>query len=221
MFRRFVNAAFRLLARQGWEEEGVTQFTESLTKSGGPLCPNDVKVPDGITYHLADVYLEELERAASTVDEEEDGAPSESLPLLVLLQPFITTMAACHSPLVYDRITNEVIGPIMKDCLAFQEQEEEKTRSEKKRKATSQKAGSKRRKADQHLSEEETSDEDEVSSCQFANVLQQSGKSGAELRRDIFEAIFQIASRSDSLDARRRRLYKMCKDEEDRLEDEE
>jgi hypothetical protein len=41
------------------------------------------------------------------------------------------------------------------------------------------------------------------------------------LRRKIYEAIFQTASRSDSLDARRRRLYKMCKDEEDRLEDEE
>ena len=220
LFRRFVNAAFRLLARQGWEEGGLSQFTESLTKQGGPLCPNDVKVPDGITYHLADIYLEELERATSTIDGEEDGTPAKDVPLLALLQPFISTMATCHSGLVYDRIANEVMDPLLKDSLALQGSERTK-----KRKAISQKASSKRKKADKVVSEEESSDEDEESSCQFSHLLRHTGiagaGAGAELRRKIYEAIFQTASRSDSLDARRRRLYKMCKDEEDRLEDEE
>jgi ribosomal RNA-processing protein 1 len=220
LFRRFVNAAFKLLARQGWEEEDVSQFTESLTKQGGPLCPNDVKVPDGITYHLADVYLEELERAATnTVNQDNASELSKEIPLLVLVQPFVTTMATCHSPLVYDRIANEVVNPLLKDCLALQEKE--KSQSGRKRKATSQKKSRKRGKGDLTISEDEDSDEDEVSICQFANMLEQTRMSGADLRKSIFENIFQTASRSDSIDARRRRLYKMCKDEEDRLEDEE
>lgn len=215
LFRRFVNAAFRLLARQGWEEQGLSQFTESLTKQGGPLCPNDVKVPHGITYHLADIYLEELEKAAGTIDEVEDGTRPSVVPLLALLQPFITSMATCHSSLVYDRIANEVVDPLLKDCLALEESERTK-----KRKTTSQKANSKRRKVDVMEVEVESSDGAEENPCQYAYVLRQTGLAGADLRRLIFEAIFQTASRNNSLDARRRRMYKMCKDEEDRLEDE-
>lgn len=217
MFRRFVNAAFRLLARHGWEEKGLLQFTEMLTKQGGPLCPNDIKVPDGITYHLADVYVEELNKAASASNETDEVNYLDDIPLLKLLQPFISTMATCHSSLVYDRISNEVIKPVVEDCLAMQV--EEQIKNERKRKATSSKGQAKRRKGDVVASDQESEEEEEESSCQFAALLQQMGRTGEEMRRAIFEAIFQAASQSDSIDARRRRLYKLCKEEEERLEE--
>ncbi|UZJ51872.1 hypothetical protein CBS101457_001192 [Exobasidium rhododendri] len=223
LFRRFTNAAFRLLARQGWEEEGVSQFTEILLKEGGPLCSNDVKVPDGITYHLSDIYVEELDRAME-VSIEADDYLHTAVPALVLLQPFISTMATCHSPLVFDRICKAVILPFLQDCLKLQEGQEE-SNSGGKRKAGSQKASSKRRKGDDGELQESSSDDDddngETDGCQFAFLMSHLASSGKEVRKLTFEAIFRAASAKESIDARRRRLYKLCKEEEERLEDEE
>lgn len=224
LFRRFTNAAFRLLARHGWEGEGLLAFTTCLTKQGGPLCPNDIKVPDGITYHLADIYLEEMDRAIGASAQSGD-ARMEKAPVLDLLQPFINVMATCHSPLVFDRIAKAVIEPFLEDCLTWQE-EQDRRRTGGKRKAKTGTAGIKRRKGEAlttaaDASSGEDEDEDEESTCEYPVLLQQAGETGKELRRKTFEEIFQAASRSDSVDARRRRLYKMCKEEQDRLEDDE
>lgn len=37
LFRRFVNAAFRFLAREGWSGEGVDRLNAMLLKENGPL----------------------------------------------------------------------------------------------------------------------------------------------------------------------------------------
>lgn len=226
LFRRFTNAAFRLLARQGWEEDNVSQFTSLLTKEGGPLCANDVKVPDGITYHLADIYVEELDKAVEVASQAEDY-PFMSVPALRLLQPFITTMAICHSPLVFDRISKAVIHPFLEDCLTLQEAEEKGDNpSNNKRKANSQKRNRKRRKDEGADAKEASSDEgddesEKTDGCQYAYLMDQMGATGKAMTKAIFDAIFQAASAKNSIEARRRRMYKLCKDEEERLEEEE
>jgi ribosomal RNA-processing protein 1 len=222
LFRRFTNAAFRLLARQGWEQEGVSQFVALLVKEGGPLCSNDVKVPDGITYHLADVYVEELDRALETAIGEENRT-TEPVPALALLQPFISTMATCHSQLVFDRISKAVILPFLEDCLTLQEAQQ-KEKESKKRKAESQKGTKKRRKGEEAEAEENKSDAEDgqdTDGCEYAFLMDQMMIPGKEIRKETFDAIFQAASAKDSIEARRRRLYKLCKEEEERLEEEE
>lgn len=37
----------------------MTKYSFSIS----PLSPNDIKVPNSITFHLADIYLDELEKA--------------------------------------------------------------------------------------------------------------------------------------------------------------
>lgn len=217
LFRRFTNAAFRLLDRQKWEEQSLSDLVACLTKQGGVLCPNDVKVPDGITYHLADVFLEELDRALVTRAETGNDTGLGPVPVLRLLQPFIGTMATCHSPLVYDRISHGVLDPFLQDCLTLQEEEQKK-----KRKTKSTGTGSsKRRKREtvESVREASSDEDDEESGCQFPALMQQAGKTGSTLRSESFQAIFQAASRSDSIEARRRRLYRLCKEEQDRLEE--
>ena len=50
----------------GGRNERQIQFLEA-----GPLSPRERKVPDGLRYHVLDVYVDELERALGEEEEEE------------------------------------------------------------------------------------------------------------------------------------------------------
>lgn len=219
------------MARQGWEEEGLTHFTASLTKTGGPLCANDIKVPDGITYHLADIYIDELEKAVQTTQDGEEEDQAESVPALRLLQPFIDTMSTCHSSLVYDRIYDAVLRPFLEDCLLKTiEAGSDAEDVGQKRKTTTAEIASKRQRREEDLDgvsaneeeeEEEGEEEGEIeSACQYPGIISHLESSARTIRKEIFGAMFLSASRADSLEARRRRMYRLCRDEEERLEEE-
>lgn len=99
LVRRFVNASFRLLLRNDWSEEVCSEYNEILTRpGGGPLwcvsafvarpnvksatSPSDQKIPSSLGYHVCDVYLEELEKAVAS---REDELPP--VPLATLISP--------------------------------------------------------------------------------------------------------------------------------------
>jgi ribosomal RNA-processing protein 1 len=78
LVREYVLAGWRLCARDEWRDAqglaGVCAVLEEV-----PLNPDDPKVPDGLRYHVIDVYVDELERA----DEKREGA----MPIEVVLGP--------------------------------------------------------------------------------------------------------------------------------------
>ncbi|KAH9947101.1 Nop52-domain-containing protein [Amylocystis lapponica] len=88
LVRRFVNASFRLLIREEWDSTTTAEYNTILTARGGPLCPEDIRVPASLSYHLADIYLEELDKALG-------NTPTRSLPapLSTILTPFLTLAA--------------------------------------------------------------------------------------------------------------------------------
>lgn len=85
LVRKFTNAAFRLLIRSEWREDACAEYNSILSSAGGPLwqvghvapdfwiffkyvifSPTDNRVPSSLAYHLADIYLEELDKAVSS-----------------------------------------------------------------------------------------------------------------------------------------------------------
>lgn len=129
LVRRFVQVGFRLLAEEKWQAQAVSQFVSIFRKPGGALNTNDPNVPDSLTYHLADVYLAELEKAlelfseaqqAHDDDEEEQEDDESDLPLvptIALLQPFIDALATAKSKQMYQRIWSTVFEPLLDDTL--------------------------------------------------------------------------------------------------------
>ena len=65
LLRRYVNATFRLLAREDWSTESIRQVHDILTEGGGPISWKEKSVPSSIATHLADVYLDELDHVLS------------------------------------------------------------------------------------------------------------------------------------------------------------
>ena len=128
LVRRFVNASFRLLMRAEWDEEIVKEYTSIMSSRGGPLwyashymlqllqlnqyvpvfSSEDTRVPSSLTYHLADIYLEELNKALA-------NPPSPSplpAPLSTLLSPYFTLAARTLSNITYQRIQSALIDPL-------------------------------------------------------------------------------------------------------------
>ncbi|KAK2461551.1 hypothetical protein APHAL10511_006014 [Amanita phalloides] len=107
LVRRFVNATFRLLIRAKWDSTACESYNSILMIRGGPLCPSDMRVPTSLSCHLADIYLEELEKALSS----SPSAPPA--PLVTILEPFFSLAARTQNKIVYQRIQSEVLDPLL------------------------------------------------------------------------------------------------------------
>lgn len=76
MLVRFnLRAMFARLEKEEWDDEMVEQFVQVLQKI--PLS-GDKKIPNGIPFHLVDIYVDELEAVIfKDLEEEEKGEESD------------------------------------------------------------------------------------------------------------------------------------------------
>jgi ribosomal RNA-processing protein 1 len=112
-----------------------------------------------------------------------------ALPVAALIQPYIVLAATCHARLHYDRIFKSVLAPLLDDCLVA---EKGLTRSKDKQEAFSR--------------------------CHFPSVFKHAAQSPTDVRKQVYAALFKEASQSTSAEARRRQIYKLFRDEQDRLD---
>ena len=69
--------------------------------------PNDIRVPTSLAYHVADIYVEELEKALGNT---QDPHP---VPVAVVLSPFFTLCAQTPNSTTYKRVQSAVIEPLL------------------------------------------------------------------------------------------------------------
>ncbi|KAH0259110.1 hypothetical protein KCU91_g15402, partial [Aureobasidium melanogenum] len=72
MIRSYVNAGFAYCAKTNWKDAQTRKEYLDLLREI-PLNPRDPKVPNGLKYHVIDVYVDELEKVG------DDKAPYEEL----------------------------------------------------------------------------------------------------------------------------------------------
>lgn len=276
LVRRFVASGFQLLAEEGWNAQAVKRFQGILGKfDAGVLSTNNPKVPDSLTYHLADIYLDELEKvleqlhdAKMHTDEEEEGEGELPLvPTLELLVPFVDALATAKSKAMYDRIWSNVFEPLLADTLVAAARDDEELSDLDDDAAQddddeSQEEGDETTTEFHSFADESTLDHndnddesepslapsdagsdaaedvryplllalsavptptrstnDDVGEDDDDDVDEASADVALVLRKAIFQALFTAASRKDATEARRRLLYQLWRDEQDRLND--
>ncbi|KAJ8102859.1 hypothetical protein POJ06DRAFT_299157 [Lipomyces tetrasporus] len=69
LIRRFVHMMFRRLSQSKWERSMVEKWSDILIAY--PLNPTNSSIPDGIRYHMIDIYVDELERAVNEFEKTE------------------------------------------------------------------------------------------------------------------------------------------------------
>jgi ribosomal RNA-processing protein 1 len=79
LVRRYVGALFALIEESKWERDTMGELLGVLGEV--PLEAGDAKLPNGLRYHVIDVYVDELERAGGL----KDGG--KGVPLEQLLEP--------------------------------------------------------------------------------------------------------------------------------------
>lgn len=114
LVRRVLFYQLKRLSESQWDSEMVTGFLNALKKS--PLS-GDNKVPTGITYHLIDIYADEVERMMFEEledDEEEEEEKKQEIidqtPLQELIEPFVTLSKECLLKTIREKIKDDLLG---------------------------------------------------------------------------------------------------------------
>ncbi|KAH6916987.1 ribosomal RNA processing protein [Coprinopsis sp. MPI-PUGE-AT-0042] len=188
LVRRFVNASFRLLIRAKWQKEIVAGYTNILSQVGGPLCPSDTKVPTGLGNHVADIYLEELDKALVKTSDAEQSLP---VPILVAVEPFFNLSARTDSKLTFKRVQSTLWEPLF-EAFGSEDVDDEDGRPRKRV----------RRAQDAPL-------EALVAHSCLRDPATEKALSRDELKRQLRKALFDVASRPETRDSSRRKLYKL------------
>jgi ribosomal RNA-processing protein 1 len=79
LVRRYVGTTFELCAQSGWESEVVKAQLAVMDEV--PLNVEDMRLPNGLRFHVIDIFVDELERAGAL----EEGR--KGVELEVLLEP--------------------------------------------------------------------------------------------------------------------------------------
>ncbi|EWC43994.1 hypothetical protein DRE_01346 [Drechslerella stenobrocha 248] len=123
LVRRYLGASLRYLHGKDWDSQDVRSNNSILESL--PLHPTNLKMPDGLRYHLLDIYVDELVKVAKIEEagEEEDaddegGAqkeePEEQYDITpeqteALLQPFRKLQQETRSKPIKKSVT-ELLG---------------------------------------------------------------------------------------------------------------
>jgi ribosomal RNA-processing protein 1 len=63
LVRQYVNSSFKYLSRRDWKnQDGIEEYARIIEEV--PLNPTDMKIPNGLRYHILDIYVDELEKVA-------------------------------------------------------------------------------------------------------------------------------------------------------------
>lgn len=139
-----------------------------------------------LKYHLADIYLEELNKVL-TWDSETDGESPPRAPLDTLIAPFLTLLARTPSNHTFDRVMSTVLEPLIQSLAAV---------------GSAEPPSKKRRRLLGH----------EISSVADNSCISYSRTADkSSIHQALLKQVFSAASEQDTRDSNRRRLYKFWK----------
>ncbi|EIN13934.1 ribosomal RNA processing protein [Punctularia strigosozonata HHB-11173 SS5] len=189
LVRRFLNASFRLLMRDNWNEPACAEYTQIMLGERGPLCPTNQRIPQSLAYHVADIYIEELGKALESVDAATTTPGGRSVPLAILFSPFFEFAARTPVKALYQRVQEAVLNPLFDSLPSLppgsDDEDEEQTRTRKRPR---------------------------LSSTTSSRCTSLSQGQPDHVRQQLLQLLFDKASASEVRDANRRRIYAFWRD---------
>ncbi|GJJ70360.1 ribosomal RNA-processing protein 1 [Entomortierella parvispora] len=105
LLRRFLLYSFKMLKENQWDLETIEEF--STVMINGPLNATSKKVPDGIRFHLIEIYLEELEKVVEI-------AQSGQVPTAHVLGPMFHLLKSTVNGKVFKKVAEDVFEEILR-----------------------------------------------------------------------------------------------------------
>ncbi|KAG8933482.1 hypothetical protein FRC02_011771 [Tulasnella sp. 418] len=186
LVRRFVNGSFRLLMSTDWEAKYVDEYNVIMDGSGGPLSYGDRRVPPSISYHLADIYLEELDKVLADTS-------SRDTPVIKLLSPFTILASRTSNNATYTRLQNDLFEPLLSALSSSKSDDEPRPKRQRLIVPTP------------------PTYSNIISKAEVTNE----SSAPVEMKKALLRHIFEVASKEDSREANRKKLYSMWKNHKD------
>ncbi|KAJ2955843.1 hypothetical protein NQZ79_g8221 [Umbelopsis isabellina] len=111
LLRRVVHYTFKYIGEHDWDLGIIDDYSELL--KNGPLNPTNNKIPNSIRYHLADIYLDELEKVVNGQLEKLDEEEDIEIPTTELLDPFINLLAKTPNKITANKVVENVFSSIL------------------------------------------------------------------------------------------------------------
>ncbi|KAG0347874.1 hypothetical protein BG004_006670 [Podila humilis] len=105
LLRRFLSYSFRMLKENDWDLDTINEFSKVMID--GPLNASNKTVPDGIRFHLIDIYLEELEKIVEV-------SQSGQVPTAHILAPMFQLMSGTINVKVFKKVAEEIFEEILR-----------------------------------------------------------------------------------------------------------
>lgn len=149
---------------------------------------DDNRIPSSLRYHLADIYLEELDKVLAWNSENGDERPPRA-PIDALIAPFLTLLARTPSNHAFERVMSTVLEPLIQSLASTATGSREPPSKKRRRLLGSELSF--------------VADNSCASSSPTADK--------SSLHRALLKQVFSVASEQDTRDSNRRRLYKFWK----------
>lgn len=150
---------------------------------------SDIRVPSSLSYHIADIYIIELEKALGS------SPNTPPAPLATLLDPFISLAARTHTAVTYKRIQSVLFEPLLNALDPGSSQSDEPPKAKRVR-----------------LSKDDVAYPNLLANACFDNPEQESSEDGPILKKKLLRRIFEVASEPETRDSNRRKLYALWKE---------
>jgi len=146
--------------------------------------PSDPRVPPGLSYHLSEVWLAELDKASAA------ATAQNPVPLKLVLAPFLTLAAKTPNKVTYQQVRANLIDPLLAALPPPPELDGPPLPERSKASPTLDDFPN-------LLANSCLSPPDEPSDR-------------SRLRKGVLEYMFEVASQEDTRDSNRRKLYAIC-----------
>ena len=163
-----------------------------LTKKHSPGSP---RVPVGLAYHLADIYVEELDKALGA---SEDPLPA---PLSTLLEPFLTLAARALNKTTYERLQSALFEPLLSALSPSAPSENEDGERSRKRARLS------------------GSEFEHVVANSCVSQSKEGGMPPNAVKKALLKQMFDVAGEEGTRDSNRRKLFALYKSHTDEDDD--
>lgn len=176
---------------------GELYFMESTYEDLIFFSPCDSRVPASLAYHIADIYIEELDKALGT------ATSPQPAPLATILEPFFYLAARTPTTTTYKRIQLALLEPLLNALASETDLEDDPPKAKRIRLSS------------------DTPTFLKSNACLEDPELD-GRMEGVILKKRLLRRIFEIASQPETRDSNRRKMYALWKEgvEDDSADDE-